>query len=217
MSTYYSPGCALLIYKPELADRIYLYLKKKFPELQKHTICCHHEPHLPEGSTIINTCPGCDRRFRSLYKGISTRSLWEVIAEDADFEYPGYPELDISVHDACPVRTEERVHKAVRKLLKAMHMEIKEAEASGVKSKCCGDCFHRQIPTEEVLEQMKKRAEEMPADNVAVYCVSCVKAMKNGGKIPRYLPDLLFYEPTLPGDCDPDRWHIDVDRFIEAH
>ena len=39
---------------------------------------------------------------------------------------------------------------------------------------------------------MRKRAEEMPVDDVVVYCVSCIKAMQIGGRQPRYMVDLLF-------------------------
>jgi hypothetical protein len=64
---------------------------------------------------------------------------------------------------------------------------------------------------------MKAKAASMPADDVIVYCVSCSKAMFNGGKNARYLIDLLFNEETVPGTCDPVAWHNEVDEFIAAH
>ena len=64
---------------------------------------------------------------------------------------------------------------------------------------------------------MKKRANEMPVDEVVVYCVSCCKSMHIGGKKPRYLIDLLFNEETFPGVYEPDKWHQAVDRFIAEH
>jgi hypothetical protein len=50
-----------------------------------------------------------------------------------------------------------------------------------------------------------------------VYCVSCAKAMFNGGKKPRYLIDLLFDEETTAETCDPVAWHKELDEFIAAH
>lgn len=217
MTVYYSPGCALLLYKPDLAEKILETLKRKYPDIGMHTVCCHHEPGLPEGSVIINTCPGCDRRFSTLYKGIKTISLWEVMTDIPDFSFPDYGGSRMAVLDACPVRGAEHVHDAVRKVLAQMNISVSEPEHTRASSRCCGDSFYGRIPVNEVLAQMEKRAGEMPEEEVAVYCVSCVKSMKNGGRTPRYLPDLLFGESTEAGDCDPDRWHADVDAFIEAH
>jgi hypothetical protein len=67
------------------------------------------------------------------------------------------------------------------------------------------------------MEQMKKKASSMPAEEVLVYCVSCAKAMFIGGKRPRYLIDLLFDEETIPKTLDPDLWHQELDLFIDSH
>jgi len=66
-----------------------------------------------------------------------------------------------------------------------------------------------------VIEQMKLKAGQMPVDEVLVYCVSCSKSMFVGGKKPRYLVDLLFAEETVPQTTDPDKWHGELDVFIE--
>lgn len=71
---FFNPGCALSIYKPESVGKILDILNKYFGRVKIHSICCQHEPQLPQGSTIINNCAGCDRRFRSLYDGIQTIS-----------------------------------------------------------------------------------------------------------------------------------------------
>jgi hypothetical protein len=64
---------------------------------------------------------------------------------------------------------------------------------------------------------MVARASEMPAEDVVVYCVSCVKSMFIGGKRPRYLVDLLFAEETDPHTYEPDEWHRELDEYIRAH
>ena len=63
---------------------------------------------------------------------------------------------------------------------------------------------------------MMSRADEMPVENVVVYCVSCVKSMHLGGKKPRYLVDLLFSESTDPQTYEPDAWHEELDTFAEV-
>lgn len=182
-----------------------------------HKICCRHDPRLEAGSVIINVCAGCDRRFRSLYEGISTVSLWEVLDGIEAFPYPNYHGLKISVHDACPVREKPQVHQAVRNLLRKMNMDIAEPRYYGTRSICCGDDFYPRLPVEQVHRQMKKRAQSMPCDDVCVYCVSCIKSMFIGGKTPRYLIDLLMNEETEPQVYDTVQWHSQLNEYIEKH
>lgn len=217
MKQVYAPGCALLIYKPELAGKVLDFLNSDSGHISELLTCCRHEPVLDKGTQIINTCAGCDRRYRQLYEGISTISLWEVLAESKTFPFPNYSGIEMSIHDACPTRTEERVHTTIRKLLKRMNIKIVEPKNTRKKSICCGDSFYGIIPVEQVREKMKKRSNEMPCDNVVVYCVSCIKAMYIGGKKPRYIVDLLFNEDTEISTFEPDAWHDQLQIFIDQH
>jgi Fe-S oxidoreductase len=213
----FAPGCAVEIYKPELTEKVLKYLNEEIGDVEKHLICCMFDPKLPAGTRIINACGGCDRRYRSLYEGISTISLWEVLAESNTFPFPDYNGLKLAIHDVCPVRTEPRVHDAVRKLLDKMNIEVMEPKNTRDKSICCGDDFYPALPVEKVKAQMKKRADEMPCEEVAVYCISCVKSMHIGGKKPRHLLDLLFGETTTIGTFEPEDWHKELQQFIDSH
>lgn len=217
MKTVYAPGCALMIYKPLLARKVLDFLNKGAGDISEHLTCCKHEPGLEKGTRIINTCAGCDRRYRELYEGISTVSLWEILAERDDFPFPDYGGMEMSIQDACPTRTEERVHIAVRKLLEKMNIKVKEPSATRTGAVCCGDSFYGTLPVEQVKEQMKKRSKDMPCEDVAVYCISCIKSMHIGGKKPHYLVDLLFGEATEPGTFEPDEWHAELQKFIDEH
>jgi Fe-S oxidoreductase len=217
MKQVYAPGCALLIYKPKLAGKVLATLNKELGDIPEHHICCRHNPNLEIGTQVINTCPGCDRRYRELYDGVSTLSLWEILAESKTFQFPDYNGLEMSIHDACPTRSEDRVHNAIRKLLEKMNIKIIEPKNTRKKAICCGDSFYETLPVERVKEQMKKRSDEMPCDNVVVYCISCIKSMYIGGKKPRYIIDLLFGEETTIGTFDPDAWHDELQKFIEEH
>ncbi len=217
MQHAFAPGCALLIYKPELASRMLDWLKQQNPCLEEHTLCCHHAPQRPEGTCIINTCAGCDRRYRELYEEVSTVSFWEILAACDDFPFPDYRQQEMAIADACPTRDQDRVHTAIRTLLGKMNIALVEPKNSGRNATCCGDSFYGVLPVNAVKQHMKQRAAEMPVEDVVVYCVSCIKAMHIGGKRPRYLVDLLFAEETYPGNCEPDQWHAELDAFIEAH
>ena len=217
MNQVYAPGCALMIYKPALAKKMTDFLALESSNLQPHLTCCRHEPNLPEGTHIINTCAGCDRRYRELYAGISTISLWEKLACSTTFPFPDYQGEKMSIHDACPTRSEERVHNAVRQLLARMKITVVEPEFTRSQAICCGDSFYGTLPVEKVKEQMRQRAQQMPCENVAVYCVSCVNAMHIGGKTPRHLVDLLFGEKTVVKAFEPDEWHHELQAFIDSH
>ena len=63
---------------------------------------------------------------------------------------------------------------------------------------------------------MKKRAGQMPVNDVVAYCVSYIKSMQIGGKRPRYLLDLHFSQDTEIC-AKPQEWHAQLDNFIEEH
>jgi len=216
-ATHFNPGCAMSVYKPEMEHKLLKFLNENFAQLEMHNICCRNEPKLAKGSRVVNVCAGCDRRFRSLYEGITTISLWEVLDSVEGFPFPDYNGAEMSVHDACPIREKPEVHKAVRSLLAKMNIKVVEAELHGTRSVCCGDDFYPSLPVEEVNERMKKRAAQMPCDEVCVYCVSCVKSMHIGGKKPRYLVDLLLGEATDPQTYDTVLWHQQLQEYIDAH
>ncbi|HPS79620.1 MAG TPA: hypothetical protein PLS53_15775 [Thermoanaerobaculaceae bacterium] len=217
MRTVYAPGCALMLYKPELARKVLGCLRAELGHVDEHLTCCKHEPGLPPATRVVNTCPGCDKRYRQLYEGVSTISLWEVLAESSTFPFPDYGGQLMTVLDACPTRDQGRVHEAIRTLLGRMNIAVEEPSNTRTSGTCCGDTFYGALPVERVKELMAKRAGEMPAEDVVVYCVSCCKSMHIGGKRPRYMVDLLFGEESTPGTFEPDAWHAEVDAFIAAH
>jgi hypothetical protein len=213
----FAPGCALMIYKPELAAKIHSLLNDSLGKMDMLLECCHHDPGYSEPTQVINICPGCDKRFRSDYTNCSTVSLWEILAETDFFHYPDYKGQKMTIIDACPTRDQDRVHKAIREIIRRMNIDLVEPEKTMAKSTCCGDSFYGALPVEDVKNLMTKKASEMPVDDVVVYCVSCSKSMFVGKKQPRYLIDLLFNEPTIPKTFEPDEWHNELTLYIENH
>jgi Fe-S oxidoreductase len=217
MQYAFAPGCALVLYKNRLAERLHEYLRARYGDVDLLLTCCRHTPKAATGKCVINVCPGCDRRYRQNYETPSTVSLWELLAESTDFNFPNYGARQMTILDACPTRDQARIHDAVRKLAERMNITVIEPERTKQESTCCGDTFYGALPVEEVLSQMKAKAASMPASDVIVYCVSCSKSMFNGGKNSRYLIDLLFDEETVPETCEPDAWHRELDEFIATH
>lgn len=217
MKRVFAPGCALMIYKPQLAKKMLGFLNDGRRKIEEHLICCRHEPNLPAGTQIINICAGCDKRYRELYAGVTTISLWEVLLDSESFPFPDYKGERMTILDACPTRDQNRIHTSIRCLLTRMNISIVEPAKTKTKGTCCGDSFYGVLEPEEVREQMERRSAEMPCDDVVVYCVSCCKAMQISGKRPRYLVDLLLGDETDSGTSDLDEWHAQLDRFIEEH
>lgn len=214
---YFNPGCAMNLYKKETADAMLSILRESFGNIKPHSICCRHQPRLPEGSTIINNCAGCDRRFRSLYEGIRTISFWEVINSIDGLALPDYKSAQMSVHDSCGYRHKPQVHSAVRSLLKKMNIQVVEADFHGTESVCCGDNFYGHMPNNLVLDRIRARAEQFPCKDVAVYCIGCERAMGEAGKIPHYLPDLLFGKMPEQSFDSLDAYHQKLEEYIKIH
>jgi Fe-S oxidoreductase len=214
---FFAPGCALMLYKPELAEKILVLLNKSLCKVEMLLTCCQHDPKLPDNSKVINVCPGCDKRFSKDYKGVSTISLWEVINENNFFEYPDYKGRKMSIIDACPTREVSIVQNSIRDLLYKMNINLVEPQNTRKESTCCGDFFYGSMPTVKVKELMIEKALEMPVDDIVVHCVSCVIAVCNGGKKPQYMADLLFNEDSIPKTIDLDEWHMELREFIELH
>ena len=217
MNRVFAPGCALMLYKPQLAHKLNELLNVNLGEMEQLLTCCKHEPRLASLTEVINICPGCDKRFANDYPNTTTISLWEILAGSDFFPFPDYGGRAMSILDACPTREKVVVHRAIRTLLGKMNIRVIEPRKTGTRSTCCGDGFYGVIPVEEVKKQMRKRTSEMPHDDVAVYCISCVKSVHIGGKRPNYLVDLLFGEDTLPGTFEPDKWHKELDEYISVH
>ena len=214
---YFNIGCAFSIYKPHSNKKILDILNQNFGDIKLHEVCCQHNPKLPSGSTIINNCAGCDRRFLSEYEGISTISVWEMLDSIDNLKLPKYDNLTVSVHDSCSYRQRPQVHSAVRSLLSKMNIKIIESEFSCSKSVCCGDSFLGKKPLEEVHNFQKKRASQMPCQDVVVYCVSCIKSMTIGSKTAHHLLDLVLNEETEVQELDLIKYHESLQCYIDAH
>jgi hypothetical protein len=98
----FAPGCALILYKPELALKLHSLLNENLGKMEMLMTCCHHDPELKKPTRIINICPGCDKRFCSDYVNSSTISLWEILANSDFFPFPDYHNQNMTIIDACP-------------------------------------------------------------------------------------------------------------------
>lgn len=209
----YAPGCALMSYKPQLAEKLKEFVKNRYGEIETLLTCCFHQPELEAGTHIITPCATCASRYEKLYPHCRVEFILSAIADSIDFSFPDYNGEEMSIQDTCSSRMVPQYQKCVRKLLERMNVKLVEPEKTGPKAKCCGQVFYGKLETEKVRRQMKIRADEMPREDVVVYCASCIMSMTVGGKKPRFILDLLFSEPTVMQDAEVESWNRKLIHF----
>lgn len=52
MKRIFAPGCALALYKPDVARRLREYLEARHGPIGEHLTCCRHEPGLGAGTQV---------------------------------------------------------------------------------------------------------------------------------------------------------------------
>ncbi len=67
------------------------------------------------------------------------------------------------------------------------------------------------------MDLQRKRAAQMPCQDVVVYCVSCTQSMATGGKTPHHLTDLVLCKATMPLPQGLEEYHAALGRYIEEH
>lgn len=217
MKYIYAPGCALMIYKPHLADRLREFVEAEFGKVETLLTCCFDTPKLDADSTILTPCSTCNNRYRTQFDGVSSVYLLERIAQSHSFPFPDYGGVEMSVQDTCSGRTDDLYLETIRKLLERMNIRVREAERSGKRGKCCGQVFYGKLPIEKVENQMRMRAEEMPCHDVVVYCTSCIQGIALGGRQPRFILDLLYGEPTSNHKGGICSWNDTLKDFRIKH
>lgn len=185
-----------MTYKPHLGNLLGEYVRKKYGEMETLTACCFNSPRLEEGICILTPCTTCAGRYLKDNPGCSSAYILSELAENTDFPFPDYGGARMSIQDTCSARTSPDYLDTIRKFLARMNITLVEPEKTGAKAKCCGQVFYGKTDTAKVESLMKARADEMPCEDVVVYCASCIMSMTVGGKKPRYILDLLFGEPT---------------------
>ncbi|MDY3070369.1 MAG: heterodisulfide reductase-related iron-sulfur binding cluster [Parabacteroides sp.] len=213
MSNLYVPGCALMSYKPDLAYKLKEVIENKYGKMDTLLTCCFRKPELDSGTRIFTPCATCASRYEKLYPDCTSIFFLKEMAESDDFIFPDYNGIEMSIQDPCSARTEPEYLSSVRKLLERMNIKIVEAQRSGSKSKCCGQTFYGKTDNDKIRSLMVSRANEMPCENVVVYCASCIMSMTVGGRKPRYILDLLFGEETQMPDADIKVWNEKLRMF----
>jgi hypothetical protein len=233
----YIASCVFTREEPELSAKIQNYLNNRFkiPMMR----CCvpnfkvdEFTQAMPEwlrqgwkdipqyievtaNNTIVYVCHNCAAIFEEIKPAITRLSLWELILNDKDFNFPDYSRERITLQDCWRSFDNKAEQDAVRLLLHKMNIDIVELEENYKKTQFCGISTYmpssprnlklapkrfvenaqgKFIPhtNEEQEKLMKEYCEKITTEKIAVYCHYCAKGLKLGGKTAIHLGALLF-------------------------
>lgn len=231
----YIASCVFTQRYPELSARIQHYLKNRFN--MNMARCCTRgyktaetEAKIPDwylsewkaipafrdlrpGDTMVSICGTCMAIFAETHPEIKRKSLWELVLEDREFEYPNFNGYVVTVQDCWRFKDNPGVRHAVRLLLHKMGIDVQEMPDP--KPDFCGTYllepaplrnrlqapkhfvaqaagkFLPHTPEEQRLE-MRKYCRRFGTDMIVAYCHSCTRGLKLGGANAWHLAQLLF-------------------------
>ncbi len=217
--TVFFPGCALPGTRPKTTDKIYQQLQQNDARMGIVLDCCSKPSHdlgrqeqfeamffelcwYLTGSGIkkvIVACPNCYKVFAQYGRGLTVETIYQYLAA-ARWTVKEKIGSTVTVHDPCVIRAENAIHQAVRSLIRAHGLTIREMDHAGNRTLCCGeggavDCVAKDLSTQWGL----RRRQEANGDPIVTYCAGCA-GMLNRLAPTVHILDLLFApEQALAG------------------
>ena len=156
--TVFFPGCTLPGTRPDKTYALYQELKRRMPSLGIVLDCCIKISHdlgrekffqsmfnemksylLEKGvRRVLVACPNCHKIFLNYGGELQVKTVYEILADDGAHSGRKLSGV-VRVHDPCAVRSEEKVHAALRELVRQKGLEIEEMSHSGKITLCCGE------------------------------------------------------------------------------
>lgn len=204
----YYPSCNFTKASPEAARRLQAYLEEKMPVRG----CCRVEPRpLVAEETGVYFCQACRETLEEKFgDAAGLQNLFVYLTEQEDFPWPDYAGLTVNVQDCWRDRAHPEIHRAVRRALGNMGVQIVELEQNREKSTFCGNLHlePRRPELRALLEQhpdtplfllpedlqaalMREQVETYTAPLTVTYCNRCTRGIELGGGKAAHLVELL--------------------------
>ncbi|MCK9227746.1 MAG: VTT domain-containing protein [Syntrophorhabdaceae bacterium] len=208
--TIFFPGCTLSGTRSQKVIETFLHLRTAMPSVGIVLDCCTKPSHdlgrqehfsamfeemrdylTGHGvKNVIVACPNCYKVFARYGTGLTTRSIYEVIAPYTSGSVSGRGST-VTVHDPCAVRSHEGMQSSVRKIIKDKGFTIAEMAHSRQKTLCCGEGGTVGAIAPELARQWSKlRQAEAAGKTVVTYCAGCA------GMLGRLAPTVHILELT---------------------
>lgn len=233
---HYIASCIFTAKYPELSQKIQAYVTKQFgipivrccvPGYRLEYFVDQMGPYgenwadLPDcgdyapGDTVYSICHNCSAIIEEHKKNVWVKSLWELILEDENFDFPDYKRAPITIQDCWRAKGRHEEHEAVRALLRQMNFDIHELPDNLDETEFCGVSLYRPSPKrnlqlapnryvknaagkfiphtkEQQIELMQTYGQRFETPNVADYCHYCHEGLELGGVNAFHLAALLF-------------------------
>ena len=238
MSRYYIASCVFTSQFPQLSMRIREYVQNRFGVTVVR--CCvpkykiaEFENKMPEGTLreqwaalpdsgvfqagdeVFSLCHNCNNIIEETHPGVKVHSLWELLDTDESFSFPDFAGESMTLQDCWRSKDLHEEQKAVRNLLRKMHVDIVEMEHSREQADFCGASLYRAQPPrnpklapkhyvegaeglfiphseEEQLRLMKEYAGNFTTNRVVCYCHYCLEGLRMGGAEAIHIAQMLF-------------------------
>ena len=95
------------------------------------------------GDEVWSLCHNCTNIIEESKPGVTVHSLWELIDQDADFLFPDYHGMQVTVQDCWRSRERKEEQDAVRSLLHKMNIAYVEAREHHADTDFCGATLYR--------------------------------------------------------------------------
>jgi len=213
--TVFFPGCTLSGTRSEKVILSYLKLQEKIPSLGIVLDCCMKPSHdlgreehftamfremsnylVGHGiKNVLVACPNCYKVFVRHGTGLSTKTIYEVLAEDGTEGKGGVPDK-VTIHDPCAVRFEVGIHESVRKLIGKQGYAVEEMAHSGRRTLCCGEggAVGAIVPG-LAANWGRLRQEEGAGRKIITYCAGCAN------KLSRLAPTVHVLDTLWGGEA----------------
>lgn len=214
--TVFFPGCTLPGTRPEVTMRLFQDLQKSIPALGMVLDCCAKPSHDLGRQAYFNSvfgeltdylsgqgvkrvlvaCPNCYKIFQQYGNGLSVRTVYETIHTNGFKAKMQNSGREVSVHDPCALRSETKVHQAVRGLLSELGMTVVEMKHRGRRTVCCGEGGMVGFVKPRLADGWAAiREREAAGRTMVAYCAGCT------GFLGRTAPTIhiadLMYRPNV--------------------
>lgn len=209
------PGCALAGSRSERVIQLFIHLQNLFPTLGIVLDCCTKPSHdlgrndffqtkfsemhnflVKNGiKNILTACPSCYVIFTEYSKGITTNSVYDILAQESWAHDPGIPLTTVTVQDSCVARFENKIQTAVRKLIRTQGISYEEMKHHGKKTLCCGEGGGAHFVAPQLAGEWSKiRNHERNGKSIITYCAGCANFLGKIGPTIHLLD--LIYDPA---------------------
>lgn len=214
-NTIFFPGCALVGTRADTTGKVFEHLQQIIPAIGIVLDCCNKpshdlgdDPHfsamfeemyrylIQHGiKKVLVACPNCSKVFNQYAPELTTRTIYEVLAE-----HPPTPSATmatlVTIHDPCVTRADTAAQKAVRQLLARAGARVEEMPHSKENTICCGEGGGAScLAPEQAQQWLAQRLEEAHGKPIVSYCAGCTNSF-SGTTTTGHVLDLIFEPQT---------------------